>query len=871
MERRAAAADGRGVIRGRAAVLAGAVALLLSGGLDAQEAPLSADDADARRGLRPADLFRIEEVGRVRVSPDGEVAAFERVRAGDNGERQRLSLFDGTRSDVRVAPLDGGEVIRVAEGGETDTGWFRPRWSPDGERLALLSVRGEEIRPWVWSRSTGELRQLSDRAVHTYLGRPLLFAWTGPRTLAFAASPEGRPRSGRMLAEDMRPGARAIRQWRRSWSGRRSTASVLDAGVEDGESALSPRKLVAVDVADGGERVVARGRWGHLDLSPDARRAVAFGFSGLGGPPAGRPVPLSLLRGTRPATLEIEAGGTRRRPALELDDPMHGTLSWAPDGRHYALLDRTHPAASARGRADRRDREDHGAGPEGAARGETVVVRVSVDGSRRVLTHPEREVTGLAWSGDARLLVRARPTERGGGEAPRARWWRVTRSGDWAAVTGEGEPAPTDLYPAGDGALVGVAEGELWRIAPNEEARSLTREFAPAVQRVVWPAPAQGPVADDPGRRRTDDPLVVAAGRGEDRGLWIVDPGREDAAPVRLPAGAPGAELEAFSPETRTGVVLEADSTGTRLAAVRPDDGWAEGPTLFRANRWIERIRAGETRQFTYTGREGRELTGWLLLPVGHREGDRPPLVTWMYPGLVHGARPAAATRPGRASPVASLQLLAARGYAVLMPSMPLPPPGGEIDVRARLLDGVLPAVDSALAMDLADPGRLGVMGQSYGGYAVYHAVSLTDRFRAAIASAGPTDLVSFYGTFDRRARYGHMHHPLLGQVGRMGWVESGQGRMRVPPWEAPDRYRRNSPIAHVDEVETPLLMMHGDMDFVPLQQAESFFTALQRQGKRARLVRYFGEGHTAFGRANVLDQWSRVFDWLGEHLGEPG
>jgi dipeptidyl aminopeptidase/acylaminoacyl peptidase len=60
---------------------------------------------------------------------------------------------------------------------------------------------------------------------------------------------------------------------------------------------------------------------------------------------------------------------------------------------------------------------------------------------------------------------------------------------------------------------------------------------------------------------------------------------------------------------------------------------------------------------------------------------------------------------------------------------------------------------------------------------------------------------------------------------------------------------------------------MVGDMDFVPVQQAEEFFTALYRQDKHARLVRYHGEWHTITNRANVLDMWKRMADWLLETM----
>jgi len=63
------------------------------------------------------------------------------------------------------------------------------------------------------------------------------------------------------------------------------------------------------------------------------------------------------------------------------------------------------------------------------------------------------------------------------------------------------------------------------------------------------------------------------------------------------------------------------------------------------------------------------------------------------------------------------------------------------------------------------------------------------------------------------------------------------------------------------------LMLIHGDLDFIPIQQGEEFFTALYRQDKRAMFVRYQGEWHTISSRENVLDLWKRVTEWLAETM----
>ena len=96
---------------------------------------------------------------------------------------------------------------------------------------------------------------------------------------------------------------------------------------------------------------------------------------------------------------------------------------------------------------------------------------------------------------------------------------------------------------------------------------------------------------------------------------------------------------------------------------------------------------------------------------------------------------------------------------------------------------------------------------------------------------------------------------------------EKGVYQFGMPPWSARGLYEVNSPISYVDKVETPVMLVQGKLDFVPIQQGEEYFTALYRRGKRAEFVRYQGEWHTISNHENVLDFWKRVENWLAETM----
>jgi dipeptidyl aminopeptidase/acylaminoacyl peptidase len=177
--------------------------------------------------------------------------------------------------------------------------------------------------------------------------------------------------------------------------------------------------------------------------------------------------------------------------------------------------------------------------------------------------------------------------------------------------------------------------------------------------------------------------------------------------------------------------------------------------------------------------------------------------------------------------------------------------------------DGVLPAIDKAVALGYADPARLGIMGYSYGAYTAAAILTQTHRFQAAVVGDGFYDLFSNYGEF-----------PAKGKKYYSGFTpgeclsEGGQTNMRLPPWEDPTTYLRNSPLFSAQKIDTPLLIYHGDSDSsVAVVQAEELFTALQRQGKTVTFLRYWGEDHYAWGPGDSLDVWSHIFKWFDAHL----
>ena len=341
-----------------------------------------------------------------------------------------------------------------------------------------------------------------------------------------------------------------------------------------------------------------------------------------------------------------------------------------------------------------------------------------------------------------------------------------------------------------------------------------------------------------------------------------IDPRTGAAAQAPLPGPAPPtAASTADRPSLR---VANDPAVGTTLWLGRP--GVAD-VSVWTGNAWVRDIAPGRAEAIAYQSTTGASLTGWLLYPPGHVVGRKLPIVTVVYPGRVYNATRAPASVDPFETFFEHPQLFAALGYGVALPSMP----GGDNPLQTNALDalasGVVPFVDALVDRGIADARRVAVIGQSAGGWAALGLIGRTDRFRSAIASGSYSNLVSLYGTFYGQYRYGDAGHPQRAQVLRMLQFERGYYGAQAPPWEQPERYRVNSPLWSAASVRTPLLLVHGDQDFIPIQQAEEFFTALYRQDKRVQLARYAGEEHTISARANVLDMWRRFEAWLGETM----
>jgi dipeptidyl aminopeptidase/acylaminoacyl peptidase len=124
------------------------------------------------------------------------------------------------------------------------------------------------------------------------------------------------------------------------------------------------------------------------------------------------------------------------------------------------------------------------------------------------------------------------------------------------------------------------------------------------------------------------------------------------------------------------------------------------------------------------------------------------------------------------------------------------------------------------------DKDRIGVIGGSYGGFMTNWIITKTDRFKLALTQRSISNWISFFGTSD------------------IGWL-FGNYEIGKTPFENFDEYIKRSPIFHLKNVKTPLLILHTDKDYrCPLEQAEQLFTALRILNKDVKLIVIPDESH---------------------------
>ena len=252
---------------------------------------------------------------------------------------------------------------------------------------------------------------------------------------------------------------------------------------------------------------------------------------------------------------------------------------------------------------------------------------------------------------------------------------------------------------------------------------------------------------------------------------------------------------------------------------------------------------------------DGKMTQGILYKPENFDPKKKYPLISYFYETLSDGLYnyQAPAPTPSRLN----IPFFVSRGYLVLAPDIHYKTGQPGQDAYNYIVSGVRYVVK----MGIADSTKLGLQGQSWGGYQTAQIITMTPLFAAAWAGAPVANMTSAYGGI--RWESG---------LNRQFQYEKTQSRIGATLWEKPELYIRNSPLFHLPKVKTPTVIMSNDADgAVPWYQGIEMFTAMRRLGKPVWLLNYNGEAHNLVERKNRKDiqiREQQFFDWLLK--GEP-
>lgn len=797
-----------------------AVSSKLLGRLSAAWLALAACAAEAEP-VTVDRLLKLEDFGVSALSPDGRHLVIETRAPYETAPGFDFETADASLGRLMVADLAAGAPARALLAAEPDTGYTAGPFSPNGRKMIVSRWRDYRWEAGVVDVATGAVSWLGFGIDQPLYGRTA--QWLSDSAFVAIALDVDNPPIH--LQMGWRNQASRTALWAQQAAGRVATINVIGSGRARREEPRNDRRLMRVDLADGAQTLLATGGFFDMELSP-SRRFVAV---------LGEAERIGLV-----ATPAVRMGAPSRRRALSIVDLETGAVT-SPCARCTTLIQ---PFAWSRV-ADKLLVFQHDAGRSETEGGLQVVD--AADGRTTPVVTPLQLYFDYGNEGFA--MVRA--DWHGAHPIALGKLPGGARN-DWFDLAGSAPLNLTSALPAGPrslafgkgGQLMAMSGDAAWRLAGDGRAHALRATgkdwFRPA-QFAIGFRISLAPFRAEHLRLRSDAGVTDLAGHG-----------------LSAPPGAK--PIAAFR-----GALVYEQREQSGLARIAIGGAIGERRDLWTVNGDAGGLGLGSVRAIESRSPDGAVLKSWIYLPEGWRPGQKPPLVVVPYPGSAPQTMPSRFFfRSTNLTP--SPQLLAAQGYAVLLPALPRDRTLGE---PARgLADQILAVVDEAVAQGLADPDRLALWGHSFGGYGALATATQTARFKAVIAQAGSVDYVMRWAGIQPH----YVTAPMDGSPSpvSMGYNETGQGALKGPPWQEPSRYLRNSPLFQANKITAPVMLIYGDQDFVDLTQGQAMFNALYRQDKDATLLTLFGEGHLPASPANIRAIYAQVLPWLADRLASP-
>lgn len=850
-------------------VLIGAVVCVM--GLAAEASSIQ----PAARMYTADDMLMNQDVGEIRFDPMGRMLAIEKFRPYVEGNDFSMTILKKERSELNLMALDANASLEpLAIDGARTVGYGR--YSPDGRKVAVWWIEGQQIKAGVYDIDAHKLRRFDflptlGHGLNKYplwiSNDELLYQVTTP---AVQSMQLGYERAAHEITD---------RYIREGWKGAKPSVTVLAGGdtppvVPDGtQPTTNVDALVRVNATTGKVIELVRG----LDFT-------IFSSSPLSAD--GRYLAITRTAGELPLdqrSTKYIAFNERRTELVLVDLKKNAIAKVLGDegmsvGYHFTWSPKSskliHAAHQTReGKTTEqyyvydviKDKND------AIAPANLELKHFSVPGESTTPAPP------LGWIGDT-VMALARPI----GSAADARfdWYALKQGNAPIKLTGSLPEEPKGYAASYENDILVDSGGDFWRVSADGRVQNLTATVDDTVRSwcvtfAVWRGDtSMCNVNYYHNARLPIEPAALARGKvalqtqndTQTTGVLFLDLKRQQSS--FLPSPAPDARLVALSAAGSAAVFRHNSEDGDRLILTVEGKPARE---IWHFNQHLSDVQPIQkvmlTRKSEFAKVEpGEEVIDWLLLPPNYKPGTRLPVVVYFYPDVRYTREAPWIVDDIRETWFLNQNILAGKGYAILLASVVISPRGTASDPMLELAPQLIEAAQGAVEAGYVDPERWAIMGHSYGGYGTVGVLTQTSRFKAGIGVSGVYDLTSFYGLFGKQDRVLAPEKKVSTWV---SWAENGQGRMGSPPWQDTERYVRNSPVLKSPSITAPVLLIHGDADgTTDVAQSELMFAALVRQSKKVEFARYWNEGHLITSPANIRDMWERIGRFLDEALG---
>lgn len=788
-------------------------------------------------------ILQREDVHNVVIDDKNSRVFFEKVR-GKTTMRESLPhdnpmTVASALKSIYVVSLYSDSKAKLLFKHEDGVGYYfasADPWSPDRRYLTVFSYQNGQAQPGVFDLNTSTVRFFDIVAQYDPLRSSLV--WTSNNEITFLS-----PNNGRN-AWDYHVYAARDRALARekAWVGRAVSAEVIGAGRYGHWSGFELSRLVKINIDTGAVESLGDISSGSLTYSNGPGREIII---------EERVLDTEEVRAKAMPhahkSLSIFSPINRQRSAISGLSDFSTRLKLLSDSGNYAVVE---------------------AVPKKRAKGARETLTFIVDiAAKEIVGRISPLPKSLAWVGDK--LVYEPGNDNSDGDTDFSQNEIAMRIDSPSPVAA----SATHYYY--------LEGGDLWSAGLNDIRENLSARFdhdlgfCPRLHRSRFLQPTRSSTdAHTPALNE----LYLCAKINDTRNLIMFSEGSSE--PKLIPYPDSNAILLGSANE---GAVFLSNSygTGSQLHYVEASiGGHGTEALLYSFNEHLSGVSvAAEPIRIEHVGFDGKKVTSWLYLPESESPDQKGeyPLVVIQYAGKEYTDQsPPKSGYLGsiwdlHLSTITKMEVYVSEGYAVLLASIPLGPVGEAGEPMMRMMPAIMSAVDSAVETGFADENRMALVGQSYGGYGALSVAVQTDRFQAIIAMSSISNLFTHYGEFPPVGRVNAAEvNKTIGAAAET--IENGQARMGAPPWLDPDRYLRNSPIFEIDRVQTPLMLIHGELDSASvLSHAEEVFTALHRDAKDVLFVKYFGEQHIIEQPQNQRDMWRRVFAFLRDSGVTPG